>query len=362
MKKIALVRSVLSVAIGTTAATNINAADEAFQQQVEERLSKLEQASASSSGQTTSGNWLEKIEFAGLIEIEGGYLEGYDDASYSDIVVATVELGMEAAINDDVTATLIFLYEEDDTPFDVDVATLTFDNLVGEIDLIIGKQYLPFGVFETALVNDTLVLELAETNKTAAVVNFFEQDGFTAGAFLFKGDVDRENNLETFGLTGSYQADNYLVGAQFMSSALESDGAVGAIGNPLLVEDGGSALVLNGSIDLENIRIIGEFLQTITDAELINGAELKPQALQLELNFPVQLNSQDWVLAAAIQTTDDAAVLGQPEQRFSFGGATQLDDNLSFAVEFFQDSDYDTNDGGTGESGMGIIAQVAAEF
>ena len=66
--------------------------------------------------------------------------------------------------------------------------------------------------------------------------------------------------------------------------------------------------------------------------------------------------------AAAIQTTDDAAVLGQPAQRFSFGGSTQLDDNLSFAFEFFLDSDFDTNDGGTDESRMGIVAQVAAEF
>lgn len=297
MKKISPIRYILSVAVGTSVATNIVAADEGFQQQVEERLSKLEQASASKSNQSGSAAWLDKIEFAGLVEIEGGYQEDYDDSSYSDIVVATVELGMEAAIKDDVTATLVFLYEEDDTPFDVDVATLSFGNILGEIDLIIGKQYLPFGVFETALVNDTLVLELAETNKTAAVLNFFEQDGFTAGAFLFKGDVDRENHLETFGLTGSYQADNYMVGAQFMSSALESDGVAGGIANPLVVEDGGTALVLNGSIDLENIRIIGEFLQTITDAEFSNGAEFKPQALQLELNVPVELNSQDgWPL------------------------------------------------------------------
>ena len=59
--------------------------------------------------------WSDKIAFAGLIELEAGYLKDYTDISSSDLVIATVQLGIQATINENISSEIVFLYEEDDT-------------------------------------------------------------------------------------------------------------------------------------------------------------------------------------------------------------------------------------------------------
>ncbi len=329
------------------------AADPAdFERRVEERLDKLEKGAA-----TKTSNLSEKLSFNALIEMEAGIVDTFEDSTVSDINVATVEIGIGAEINENVSAELVFLYEEDETPFDVDVAVLNFDELLGPVDLVLGKQYLPFGQFETALINDTLVLELAEANKTAAVFEFANDSGLTANAFIFDGDSDREQNVENYGFGVGYGQDSFSAGVQFISSIAESD----AISDLGLIQEGGEAVNIYGQLDLDAVVLIGEYLTTFSDMEVVGGS-VEPEALQLEADFPATINGREYVFGVAYQMTDDAALIELPEQRLSFGGSTKLDDNLSLAVEFFHDEDYDRNDGGTGDSGQGLVAQIAAEF
>ena len=56
----------------------------------------------------------DNIELSGLVEVEASYSEADGDDS-SDIVLAELELGIDAEITDWFSAHILFLYEEDET-------------------------------------------------------------------------------------------------------------------------------------------------------------------------------------------------------------------------------------------------------
>ena len=349
-------RSAMAVAVMGLSASAL--ADAKFERDVEERLAKLEKQQSAKSGSLLG----DKVEFTGVIEIEAALGEGYDDESYSDLAVATVELGIAAQLNDKVNAEIVLLYEEGETELDVDTATLSFAGLIGPVDLLIGKQYLPFGRFETALVNDTLALELAEANKTAALFGM-EQDGFSAGVYLFDGSVDREDHVENYGFTTSYGQENFKFGLDYISALSESD-AVSEEINPQALKSDDGALSLSGSLSLEAVTIIAEYLTALDDIEYVDTGdqiEVQPEAMQVEVDFAANLSGKEYTFGFALQESDDAVGL-LPESRLSFGGSTSVYENVSLAVEFWHDEDYDENDGGSGEKSNNVVVQLAAEF
>ena len=68
------------------------------------------------------------VAFSGVVEIEAAHSSPYTGTSSSDINVATVELGIEGRVNEEVSAEIVLLHEEDDedTNFEVDVATMSY--------------------------------------------------------------------------------------------------------------------------------------------------------------------------------------------------------------------------------------------
>lgn len=345
-------------AIALAVQPGIASADAEFERRVEQRLAALEAKPAASSSLS------DKVSLSGLVEIEAALGEDYDDESYSSLAVATVEIGLAAQISEQVAAEIVLLYEEGETELDVDVATLSFDNLLGPVSLLIGKQYVPFGRFETTLVNDTLVLEMAETNRTAALFGL-EQDVLSAGMYLFNGAVDRTEHVENWGLTFSFAQDNWSAGADYISSFAETDGFSSVIeeeGYEFLDDDG--AFTVSGKIDLDNVSIMGEYLTAVDEVELQDGLdtfEVEPEAIQIEVALGANISGKEYSFGFAIQQTDDA-VNWLPEQRLSLGGSTEIYDGVGLAVEFWHDVDYDQNDGGSGEKSNNVVLQLAAEF
>jgi len=295
------------------------------------------------------------VSFSGLVEVEGVVGEAGNE-SYSDLVVATVELGLAAKINDKVSAEVIALYEEDDTELDIDVATISIANIVGPVNLDLGKMYVPFGRFETALVNDTLVLEVGETNKTAALFGM-EQNGLSVGAYVFDGDADREQHVENYGVTLSFEQENFAVGLDYISALTESDALSEAAW-----DEHSPAFSLSGRVTAGEINLVAEYLAATSELVLEGETEgFEPEVLHLEASIGVSLNEQPFTFAVAYQQSDDAAGY-LPEERLSLGCSTDLYENVSLGLEFWHDEDYSETDGGSGEDSDNVVVQLAVSF
>ena len=354
------------LAAATLLAGSPSYADEYSAQEVIKSLqARLEALEAEKTDKDEAPGWADKLVFAGLVEVEAGYVKDYTDVSSSDIVVATVELGLAAEINDAVSSEIVFLYEEDDTEFDVDVAVLNF-TATENVSFTVGQTYLPFGIFEAHIhsVNDPLILEMTETVETVAIATY-EAAGFTGQLYAFNGDVDKGNDtVENYGMRLAYVGNGLSVGIDYISNILDSDGISG------FLDDGGIVLDLesyvgaglfNLSYDFGSAMVIFEALQLdqFKAAEFGGpGDDLDVTAYQIEGAVDIA----DWTLSMAYQETEDALALSMPEQRLSMTAYTEVFTATNLAIELWQDEDYSLADGGTGEDSLGLVVQLAVEF
>ncbi len=354
LNKLAMAVTMAAATINTPAALADQAEIEALKQQLQALTARLEQMESKQSEAakpaTTADSIAERLSFSGLVEVESSYTDSDIDGSSSDVVVATVELGVEAQIADNVTANVVALYEEDDTDLEIDVATLTFDQLGGtDLALTLGQDYLPFGSFETHLVNDTLVLEAAEIRETAAILSW-EANGFSAAAYTFNGDVDEgKDTVENFGASLGWGNDSLSVGADYISNVLDSDTLQDAASYDPDSVDATEAYILRAAANLGPVNLLGEYLETDTIAEL---ADAEIEVLHLE----AATEWADWTFAIAYQETEDADVIELPEERWSAGVSTEISEGVGLGIEYWNDEDY------AGEESDNVVVQVAVEF
>jgi len=177
----------------------------------------------------------DNVEISGLIEVEAFISEPESGDSESDITLATVELGIASDITSNLSAEVIFLFEEDETDLEIDVAQFTYAFANTPISITAGQLYVPFGSFETSLVSDPLTLELGETRETAFKLNY-EQGAIAGSLYIFNGDVSRDggNDIENWGANISYTHNDLNIGIGYINNLGDSDAIQDSLTNQTL--------------------------------------------------------------------------------------------------------------------------------
>ncbi|RLC24059.1 MAG: hypothetical protein DRH21_06080 [Deltaproteobacteria bacterium] len=296
------------------------------------------------------GNWADKIHPGACIEVEASY-EDYNfhdpslrDTDTSDLVLATVEIGFDVDIAKHVKASLFFLYEEDDTPFDVDQGIITIDGAdVAPLYVDLGKMYIPFGVFESHFIRDPLTLELGETNESA-VVGGFRNDLLELSVGAFNGDIDEtgeENHIDNYLASACFTLPettvpdlNLTAGISGISNIADSDAlqeeATATIKNHI----GGFNTFIIASI-LDKYFFNAEYLGAIDDfkaGELSfdGGKSHRPEAWTIELACGV---TDSLNLAVCYEGSNDCGDF-LPEKQFGGCVSYGLFKDTSIALEY----------------------------
>ncbi len=181
------------------------------------------------SGWTT--NVLQSLEYGVLLEVEG-FAASTGGESESDLLLATAAFDLEASLAEWLSGHVGLLWEQysretdnlDEAYVAVGSAESTAFYFVG------GRFYQPVGNFETAFVSDPLTLELAEMNKTGAMVGY--GNGWVdLNAGTFNGSVkkgvppgeDGDSTLSDFhaGIT-FFPHETVKFGAYWLSDLMES--------------------------------------------------------------------------------------------------------------------------------------------
>ena len=297
------------------------------------------------------GNWADKIHPSACIEVEASYQDynfhdpSVRDTDTSDLVLATVEIGFDVDIAKHVKASLFFLYEEDDTEFDVDQGIITIDGAdVVPLYVDLGKMYIPFGRFESHFIRDPLTLELGETNESAAVGGF-RNDWLELSVGAFNGDIDETGE-------SSNHIDNYLASAVFtlpettvpdlnltagvsgISNIADSDALQEEVTATIKNHIGGFNTFIIVSI-LDRFFFNAEYLGAIDDFEanelsFDGGKSYRPEAWTIELAYGV---TDSLNLAVCYEGSNDCGDF-LPEKQF--GGVVSYDlfENTSVALEY----------------------------
>ncbi len=354
----------ITAAIALASSSAFTMADSAVNDrisQAEQRLQYLEkriqdQNEAIASKQTAGASWTDTIEVSGLIEIEAAGTDTDGGASESDTTVATVELGIAANINDDLSAEIVLLYEEDETDLEVDIAQVTYALPGSDWSFVAGQKFLPFGAFETALVSDPLTLELAETRETALMLAY-EKDALSGSFYIFNGDKNdsSDNAINNFGANIAYTTDTFSLGLGYISDIGDSDTIQDAI-TASTDNDQISGVSLNATIVSGPATFIFENIQAVNSFDAAVLADAEPEARNLEFDYALTLAGKPAVLAFSVQKTKEAASLSLPEDRRLIGLGIDVNDNLSFGFEISQEEDF------AGVDTDSYVAQMAASF
>lgn len=279
-----------------------------------------------------------KTEISGLIEVEAGFTNS-DAGDESDITLATVELGIDHAVNDKVDGHVLFLYEEGENNDNiaVDEAVITL-HATDQLDIAAGRMYVPFGNFDSMMVSDPLTLEVGETQEEALQLGFSNGAGLGGSVYVYKDDEDASAKIDDFGLSVAYESEGFAAGVSYISDVNDKSDA----------NNDASGLGVHAKGSFGKATIIAEHIQVDTTA-----AGEKPEATNLEFGFDL---GGDRTIALALQETDDAVSLGLPEKAIGIAYSMPVYEQASFAAEYMKNDQYDGSDDSV------VTLQLAYEF
>ncbi len=333
---------------------------------------RVQQLEATLTREVTSDNWFDRLQFSGEVEVEAGYFKtdfkdpASGDEKTSDVDLATVELGIDAKIAKHVDGHVLIKWEADEVFMDEGFITLIGTEAMPAY-LLAGRQYIPFGNFNSHFISDPTPLILGETNEGALVVGYRfngEMIDISAGAFNGKvkeiGNNDQISNyvaaivvspLENLMVGVSYTSN--LAAADTLSEVITDRDGDGESNNIARFVGGWSAFV---SISLrERFKLIGEYAgatETFKAGELYDagdGKNRRPQAWNVELGFAITDAVEIAVRYEGSNDGGDAAsgTFLLPESQYGAVFNWGLFDNTNLALEYLRgefESDFQKTD------------------
>ena len=334
---------------------------------MEERVSHLEQAV----GREVEGqNWFDKIQVEGLIEFEAAHTRtrfadpAQEDQEENDMDLATVEVAMDAKISDHADGHVLFKYEEDDLFVDEGFITLSGKEQY-PVFLKAGRQYLPFGYFDSHFVTDPTTLVLGETNDGAVVAGYrFAGDMVEISAGLFNGAVDEtgdDDMIDSVVAAVAFQPfASVMMGLSYTSNLISSDGlSEFAVNDTIDDMVGGWSAYLTVAF-LERFTFVAEYaaaLDHFNAGEIYDAADTqdrKPAAWNLELGFSILENLE---MAIGYGGSDDGGTEFLPETQYGAVANWGIFDRTNLALEFLR-AEFDD---GVVETDT-VTLQLAIEF
>jgi hypothetical protein len=335
---------------------------------LEDRIKQLEDAI---NRQPESDKWYDRLQISGLIEVEASHGRtdfkdpAVEDEKTSDVDLATVELGVDAKISAHVDGHVLFKYEDDDLFVDEGFITLVgTENFPAY--LIAGRQYIPFGNFDSHFVTDPTTLVLGETNDGAVVAGYrFGGEMVDVSIGAFNGDAeksDKDDVINSFvGSIVVSPIENIKFGASYTSNIAGSDSFNEVVVDPDNLDSlvGGWSGFVTFEF-LERFKLIGEYVGALDNfkaGEIYDAAdtkERKPSAWNVELGVAIIDNVE---LAARYGGSDDGGADFLPESQYGAVLNWGFFKNTNLALEYlhgeFEDDAQETDS---------FIAQLAIEF
>lgn len=265
----------------------------------------------------------QKTEILGLIEVEAGF-NHTDAGDESDITLATLELGIGHAVNDNVDGYVLFLYE-DGEDITIDQAVINL-HATDKLDIAAGRMYVPFGNFDSMMVSDPLTLEVGETQEEALQLGFSNGAGLGGTVYVYKDDEDASEKIDDFGLNIAYKSERFAAGMSYISDVNDKSDA----------NNDASGLGVYAKGSFGKSTVIAEHIQVDNTA-----AGEKPEATNLEFGFNL---GGDRTIALALQETNDAVSLGLPEKAIGIAYSMPVYEQTSFAAEYMKNNQYDGSD------------------
>ncbi len=297
-----------------------------------------------------------KLEVTGALELTYGLSRGDSGHVYGP-VADKAEVGITYKPNDKFDLNTVLLYE--DKKFSADEAKVTWHALPDDkLDITAGKQYVPFGTFESEMVSDPITKELGETRGNAVVQASNTTGKIHTAGYAFEGKSAQTGGTgkhkSAYGLSVGYETETASVGADYLSNLAESK----FFGTGNDVTNTVPAVALHGSVKRGAVTLQGEHIAAMKsfqpdDLEGAVTVAAKPAVTHLEAD--VDLNN-DRIVAVALNNSSNAEEIGLSKENMGVTYRQPLYKDLSGGIELMRAKGYD------GVQDNIFTAQLSYEF
>lgn len=314
----------------------------------------------------------EYVTLFGLIEGEAGFGDDFDGNKFSEFNVATVELGFDAQVSEWTVGHLLAKYEGPDDNLFIDEANIWLGNYEKfPLLMTAGKFYMPFGSFETNMIQDALTLEIGEINDYGLAAGFIS-NGFYGALYGYNGmkEAGRSDTINGFGAKTGYGFENddmsFDAGISWVNNIADSGGISDYFDESAMdsIKEQINGIALHVIAGFGPVTFIAEYVQALDEfaeiAYMNHGAE--PKAWNSELAYSTQLFDMGSVFAIGYQGTSESVELGLPEARYIVAASMVLLPGTALTVEYCYDKDYGIAEGGTNLDANVFTTQLAYEF
>ena len=247
---------------------------------------------------------------------------------------------------------------------------------IGNLDespfyLSMGKMYLPFGRYNTAMWTTPETKSLAQIQDTTTLLGF-SKNGFYAEAFAYNTYQTSQNAFsEEGGANLGYKitAGNhpFEIGSSYISNIADSLGMRDTgFGNDSstdfegfevndvdLAHDVPGANVY-GSIGLGHFTLIGEYVTATESFDpndlTFNGEGATPRALQAELDYGFTAYNKPSTVGFMYGETWESLALNLPKESYNAVASTSIWRDTMQAIEYSYNKNYSSNDSATGDN------------
>lgn len=316
-------------------------------------------------------HWANRIQVSGAVEVDANH---QNNGVGSDVAVSTVELAMDARINDWTNAHVLLLHEEGSgSTIEVDEATITIGNPEQSLlYMTAGKMVVPFGDFSTQLLSDPLTLELAETSETALQVGF-KNGPWSGSVYLFNGASKKtdKDQLDQWGANIGYKIETNGVDMAFgigYINAMENSGSLSELLTAGKVQDYVAGWSTHAAFAMGPYSLTGEYISALESFDQTalawENQEARPQAWSAELGYAFNLMGREASAIIGYQGTKEAAHadLKLPESRLLGGTSITLEENTTLGFEFHHDEGYSTAKEPDGTDNNSATVRLAISF
>lgn len=322
--------TVLSLSTNALAAGNIDAELQALKQRIAEL--EAQQATQQARNADQEENWSERISVSGTAEFLATATDANGEDS-NDIDIDSVELTIDAQVNDFIAVSTTLKYEDDpegEDDFAVDEAIVVVGTQDSPVTLTAGKTGIPFAVINGGSWTDPLTDDFTDNTDDVAIISA-SNAGLSADVYLFKGDQENDSTTDNFGANLGYEMDNGLaLGAGYLNN----------IGNtePFGSSEKVSAWRLNAAFELDALALSAEYIQA-DNFDSQGGAE--PSVAHLSADYGLDnVFGAPGNLSFGYSETDDAAFMDLAEQRTVLGLSRELGENAEVIVEYVREEGY----------------------
>ena len=325
---------------------------------LEERVASQDEMIVDKEGEMAglSEGWFNSVEIAGLVEVSLTSSMPAEDDSSTDMELATLELGVAAAINDQFGGEI--LVENDDGTIALADAFLTYDG-GGGLSVAAGQQGLPFGSYDTNLVSDPLTKGIGDTAGVSLVLAG-EADQLSWSLFSFDAAnvPEDESNIAGFGAGVGFAVEGdgteFGVNLSWINHVGDS-GEIGGAEAAFAELASGMAASASGRLGAASVMIETVSVLDPLDAEGLDGAQ--PSAWAVELAYDLDLMGSEATAAFAAGGSDEAEALDLPETLILVGVSVSAWENVGVSFEWAQAEAY-----GADDADNTITVLLSAEF